>query len=97
MRKTKELSLEESVGQLQSEDFQQIKQALHSGPTHKMIGNKSSGSKPGLEKAHQNPEEEEQETAQVLFWGAGNSSSGLVCGFQKCKKESQSWLGVSGF
>jgi len=65
VRKTKELSLEESVGQLQSEDFQQIKQALHSGPTHKMIGNKSSGSKPGLEKAHQNPEEEEQETAQV--------------------------------
>ena len=68
VRKTKELSLEESVGQLQTEDFQQIKKALHSGPTQRMIGNKSSGSKPGLEKAQQNTEEEEQETAQV-DWG----------------------------
>ena len=67
MRKTKELSLEES-GQLQTEDFQQIRQALHSGPTQRMIGNKSSGSKPGLDKAQQNTEEEEQEPAQV-DWG----------------------------
>ena len=65
VRKTKELSLEESAGQLHTEDFQQIKKALHSGPTQRMIGNKSSGSKPGLEKAQQNTEEEEQETAQV--------------------------------
>ena len=68
VRKTKELSLEESVGQVQTEDSQQIKQASHSGPTQRMIGNKSSGSKPGLHKAQQNTEEEEQEPPQV-DWG----------------------------
>ena len=84
VRKTKELSLEEGVGQLQTEDFQQIRQALHSGPTQRMIGNKSSGSnKPGLDKAHQNTEEEEQETAEVdwavAFKAAGKKvKAGLV-------------------
>ena len=82
VRKTKELSLEEGAGQLQTEDFQQIRQALHSGPTQRMIGNKSSGSKPGLDKAQQNTEEEEQETAEVdwavAFKAAGKKVNGLV-------------------
>ena len=83
VRKTKELSLEENVGQVQTEDFQQIRQASHSGPTQRMIGNKSSGSKPGLDKAQQNTEEEEQEPAQVdsgvAFKAANkNVKAGLV-------------------